>query len=65
MLGFTAFATSWDPNYAYIQTSENSKIKSHSVPYGVDDGPNGLGQIFDYSKENFCMLSTDISQVLF
>jgi hypothetical protein len=46
----TVFATTWAPVYPYIQKTENGKVKSHSVPYGVYDGPNGPGQTFVYAN---------------
>lgn len=44
-----AKATTWSPAYPYIQRTENGKVRSHSVPYGVRDGPYGLGQTFIYA----------------
>lgn len=46
----TAFATTWAPIYPYTQKTEDGKVKSHSVPYGVNDGGYGPGQTFVYSN---------------
>lgn len=46
----TAFATTWALIYPYTQKTENGKIKSHSVPYGVNDGGYGPGQTFVYAN---------------
>lgn len=46
----TAFATTWAPIYPYTQKTEDGKIKSYSVPYGVYDGGYGPGQTFVYSN---------------
>lgn len=46
----TAFATTWAPIYPYTQKTEDGKVKSHSVPYGVNDGGYGPGQTFIYAN---------------
>jgi len=46
----TAIATTWAPIYPYTQKTENGKVKSHSVPYGVNDGGYGPGETFVYHK---------------
>jgi hypothetical protein len=46
----TAFATTWAPIYPYTQKTEDGKVKSHSVPYGVNDGGYGPGETFVYAN---------------
>jgi hypothetical protein len=46
----TAIATTWAPIYPYTQKTEDGKVKSHSIPYGVNDGGYGPGQTFVYAK---------------
>jgi len=46
----TSFATTWAPIYPYIQKTEDGKVKTHSVPYGVNDGGYGPGQTFVYAN---------------
>lgn len=50
IFAITAFATTWAPIYPYTQKTEDGKVKSHSVPYGVNDGGYGPGQTFVYSQ---------------
>lgn len=45
-----AFATTWAPAYPYTQRTEGGEITCRSVPYGVRDGPFGLGETFVYRK---------------
>jgi hypothetical protein len=45
----TATATTWAPIYPYTQKTEDGKVKSHSVPYGVNDGGYGPGETFVYA----------------
>lgn len=51
ILTANAFATTWAPIYPYIQKTENRKVKSHSFPYGVHNGPYGPGETFVYANE--------------
>lgn len=46
----TAYASSWAPVYPYTQKTENGKVKTQSVPYGVYDGGHGPWQTFVYAK---------------
>jgi len=46
----TTFATTWAPIYPYTQKTEDGKVKTHSVPYGVNDGGYGPGQTFVYAN---------------
>ncbi len=46
---FPSFASSYGPVYPYTQKTENGKVKIHAIPYGVHDGPYGLGETFVYS----------------
>jgi hypothetical protein len=50
IFAITAFATTWAPIYPYTQKTEDGKVKSHSFPYGVNDGGYGPGQTFVYSN---------------
>lgn len=50
ILAVTAFATTWAPIYPYTQKTEEGKVKSHSVPYGVYDGGYGPGETFVYAN---------------
>lgn len=44
------FARTWAPIYPYTRKTEDGKVKSYSVPYGVNDGGYGPGQTFVYSN---------------
>jgi len=50
MLGQVAHATTWAAVYPYTQRTEGGAITCRSVPYGVHDGPAGLGETFVYNK---------------
>ena len=39
-------ATTWAAAYPYTQKTESGNVSSHSVPYGVYDGPYGPGETF-------------------
>jgi hypothetical protein len=49
-MGQVAQATTWAPVYSFTQRTEGGAITCRSVPYGVHDGPAGLGETFVYSK---------------
>jgi hypothetical protein len=43
-----AKATTWSPVYPFVQRTGDGKVSCRSVPYGVRDGPRGLGETFVY-----------------
>src|SRR5690554_1900040 len=51
-LSSSSWATTWGPVYPFVQKTENGKVKTHSIPYGVYDGPHGPGETFVYSNGN-------------
>lgn len=49
-MGQIALGTTWAAAYPFTQRTEGGAVICRSVPYGVYDGPTGLGETFVYGK---------------